>query len=292
MRRMRGTMEWIDDGGKREARHEAGEIGANAGQPSPSRRVRRIGGIGMGVIAAILAAAYSASALAADDGSAELAHQTLLVFQAKCADCHWPVTGKPLNKKGMRKIDYIMDLSKVASSKHVKVGKSEDSDLWDSISNNEMPPDDAKCGPMSDAQKATVKKWIDQGAPTLAANLIPADVTLLAAAAPTTGPSSHAEARAKVNSLADAAAGVDPDGDKSNQSFFQRLFRLLGKFHPLIAHFPIALLVGAAVAELAWLNAPAVAPRGDPLLHDVRRGRRDRGRRFGLGRCDPPQRGR
>jgi len=38
-------------------------------------------------------------------------------------------------------------------------------------------------------------------------------------------------------------------------TFIERLTRFLGKFHPLVVHFPIALLLGAVLAELiSWVG--------------------------------------
>jgi uncharacterized membrane protein len=155
----------------------------------------------------------------------ELTDQTLAVFKAKCADCHGPQLAKPKKKFG-----YCLDLGRMAANpKYVQPFKPEQSKLWKQINENEMPPEDAKCGPLTTPQKAIIRQWIAMGAP---------DVPV--------GEHQHVSA-SHAHETEDTSSGA-------GLPFFKRLIRLVGKFHPLIAHFPIALLVGAAVAELAWLR--------------------------------------
>jgi uncharacterized membrane protein len=156
----------------------------------------------------------------------ELTEQTLVVLRAKCADCHGPQLAKPKKKFG-----YCLDLGRMAANpKYVVPFKPDASKLWTQINENEMPPEDAKCGPMTTQQKAIIKQWIMMGAPES-----PALAQL------------HGGGGGAAHETEDTSSG-------SGLPFFKRLIRLIGKFHPLIAHFPIALLVGAAVAELAWLH--------------------------------------
>jgi mono/diheme cytochrome c family protein/uncharacterized membrane protein len=48
----------------------------------------------------------------------------------------------------------------------------------------------------------------------------------------------------------EAIPGAEPGGDEPPKTFLVKLIRWLGKFHPSAVHFPIALLMAAAVAEL------------------------------------------
>jgi uncharacterized membrane protein len=142
--------------------------------------------------------------------------QILTVFAAKCAACHGPELEKP--KKGF---GYCLDLKRMAANPKLVVPLNpEKSKLYTTIDSDDMPPSPDDDGvPLTKAEKETVlaalKTWIAAGAPA----------TDGGAAAP-----------------APAA------------SFTRRTLTLAGKFHPLIAHFPIALLVAAAVAELVWLR--------------------------------------
>jgi uncharacterized membrane protein len=142
--------------------------------------------------------------------------EILTVFAAKCAACHGPQLVKP--KKGF---GYCLDLKRMGENpKLVVPGKFEKSKLYTQIDSDEMPPSPEDDGvPLTkqekDAVVAALKTWIAAGAPATEGG------------APTPAPTA---------------------------SPFTRTIILAGKFHPLIAHFPIALLVAAAVAEMVWLR--------------------------------------
>src|SRR3954451_15287870 len=90
----------------------------------------------------------------------DLPAETLAVFQAKCAACHGPQAAKP------KKFGYVTDLMRLAANpKYVIPHDPDKSGLWQAIDEGDMPPDDAKTGPLSDVQKQTVRNWIEAGAP-------------------------------------------------------------------------------------------------------------------------------
>lgn len=168
-------------------------------------------------------AAPSTEATAALDAEAteELALQTLNVFNNKCASCHSEQAKKP------EKFAFILNLKKLANTpKYISPGHPDKSKLWQSIDDGDMPPEDAKTGQLSTAQKELIKRWIAAGAPE---NLF--------------GPSA-------VGSTPEVSG---PAASPASLPTMRRLFRFFGKLHPLLAHFPIALLVGAACAEFGWL---------------------------------------
>lgn len=154
-------------------------------------------------------------------GQRDLAAEVKAVFQAKCAQCHGPQVRKPKGKFG-----YILDLKKLdADPDKVVPGKPEDSQLWQLVQDEEMPPEEAKAGPLTKEQKQIIHDWIAAGAPSTSSE---------PPAAPT--PSTP------------STEGVpSPSAEK-------RFLRWLGKFHVIVVHFPIALLLAAAAGEVwsAW----------------------------------------
>src|SRR5262249_12551585 len=115
----------------------------------------------------------------------------------------------------------------------------DESELWDLVRRGEMPPADALTGPLTAQQKGVIRAWIAAGAPA--------------------GSASPGENLPLTPSPSEAVAD-EPTAAPPGKQFLP----WLGKFHLLVLHFPIALLVAAAVAE-AWsivlrsrVPAPAV----------------------------------
>lgn len=197
----------------------------------------RTGALGLGAVAIALAFLLVSSAKAQPQGqphsgdvtiAGDVSAEALAIFQAKCAACHGPQAAKP------KKFAYITDLKRLAANpKYVIPHDPDKSGLWQSIDEGDMPPDDAKTGPLSDAQKQTVRNWIEAGAPA---------PTVIATAS----------ADSKTASASNAGSGDDPA--TAPLPFGKRFIRWLGRFHPLMVHFPVALLVAAALAEVAWLK--------------------------------------
>jgi uncharacterized membrane protein/mono/diheme cytochrome c family protein len=161
-------------------------------------------------------------------GARDLATEVKAVFQAKCAECHGPQVRKPKGKFG-----YILDLKKLAADPDKVVpGKPEDSQLWQLVQDDEMPPEDAKAGPLTKEQKQIIHDWIAAGAPSVS--------TEASAPPPTTKAAEPVPA---------------PSATK-------HLLHWLGKFHVMVVHFPIALLLAAAAGEAwsAWRRKGQPAP--------------------------------
>lgn len=159
----------------------------------------------------------------------DLAAEVKAVFQTKCGQCHGPQVRKPKGKFG-----YVLDLKKLAADPDKVVpGKPEDSQLWQLVQDEEMPPEEAKAGPLTEEQKQIIHDWIAGGAPSVSSEP--------PAAPPPTTPS---------------AENVPPP------SAAKRSLRWLGKFHVIVVHFPIALLLAAAAGEVAsaWQRARQPGP--------------------------------
>src|SRR4051794_21370231 len=87
------------------------------------------------------------------DHSQSVGTEALAAFQQKCAACHGPEAKKP------KKFAYVDDLARLAGNpKLVVPGDLSKSSLWQSIEDDEMPPEDAATGPLSDAQKQAIKR--------------------------------------------------------------------------------------------------------------------------------------
>lgn len=132
------------------------------------------------------------------------------LFAAKCAACHGTELAKPKGRFG-----YVTDLRRVAANPEMVVpGRPDESELWELVRRDEMPPADSRTGPLTAEQKDVVRAWIAAGAPDAVS----------------------------------APAGQAAD-EPAPPSAAGRTLRWLGKFHLLALHFPIALVIAAALAE-------------------------------------------
>ena len=146
------------------------------------------------------------------------------IFAAKCAQCHKAGMARPKGKFG-----YVLDLPRIAANPRLIVRSDPaHSKLWQEIDEGDMPPDDAKAGPLSDSEKQIIRSWIEAGAP-----------------APTT-----AVQRVAVSETEPQPA-FPPVSHGHGPSIARRVFQLIGKFHVLVIHFPIGLIAAAAAVE-SW----------------------------------------
>ena len=141
------------------------------------------------------------------------------VFAAKCAACHGPDLAKPKGRFG-----YVLDLRRVAGNPEMVIpSRPDESELWVLVNRGEMPPPDSPHGPLTTAEKETVRSWIATGAP---------DVKPLALGSSATDlPDPPSPAPVSV-----------PTTD--------RVLRFMGKFHLLALHLPIALMLAAGLGEI------------------------------------------
>jgi mono/diheme cytochrome c family protein/uncharacterized membrane protein len=155
---------------------------------------------------------WPGAASASEEGR-DLASQTRSLFAAKCAGCHGADLAKPRGRFG-----YVLDLARVAANPEMVVPSSPDeSEIWELVRRGEMPPDDAPTGPLSQEEKELVRAWIAAGAP------------------------------------ADSPPPARPNPSESipsASSVRKGILHALGPFHLVVVHFPIALFIAAAIAEL------------------------------------------
>jgi len=140
------------------------------------------------------------------------------IFAAKCAGCHGSDLVKPRGRFG-----YVLDLKRVAANPEMVVPRHpEESELWELVRRDEMPPTDSPHGPLTQSQKETIRAWIEAGAP------MPVIISVDSPAA-------------SVNSeLAPPTLEIIS---------IDRILRWMGKFHLLLLHFPIALIIVAGMGE-------------------------------------------
>jgi len=83
------------------------------------------------------------------------------VFANKCAGCHGPDVAKPKGRFG-----YVLDLRRVAADPEKVVPfRPAESELWELVEHDEMPPADSPRGALTPAQKEVIRAWIVAGAP-------------------------------------------------------------------------------------------------------------------------------
>jgi hypothetical protein len=165
----------------------------------------------------------AASVQAADagpGGQRDLASEVREVFAAKCGSCHGSHLAKPKGRFG-----YVLDLARVASNRGmIAPGYPAESPLWDLVRRGKMPPTGAPTGALTTPQKEVIQAWIVAGAPSRAAT---PPVALQ--------PATQRPEEVAPGPLASPAGG--------------HFVLWIGKFHLVLLHFPIALLVAAAFGE-------------------------------------------
>jgi uncharacterized membrane protein/mono/diheme cytochrome c family protein len=140
----------------------------------------------------------------------DIAREVQRVFEEKCAVCHGPDVPKPKGRFG-----YVLDLKRLrADPEKVIPSEPDQSELWNLVQRNEMPPKKSPHGALSLEQKEIIRKWIEAGAPVI------------------------------------ADQPEQPPVVPADPPWFDRTIAWLGKFHLLVLHFPIALIVAAALAEV------------------------------------------
>ncbi len=112
---------------------------------------------------------------------------------------------------------FVLDLRQLSrAGEYISRGRSADSALWRTIVDGTMPPPRSDHPALTEAEREAVRAWIDDGAPPG-----PVDPSTLA----------ELPATAEVSATA----------------------HYVGQLHPIVLHFPIGLLVAAALAELAFI---------------------------------------
>ncbi len=156
-----------------------------------------------------------------------LSHVTQIMEQ-RCSECHGAENARPKGDFG-----YVTDLAKMAKNPDLIIpGDPDNSELFLMIDLGDMPPEKSKFAPMPAEEIKAVRDWIKQGA--FAIGQPPS--TDVAATEPVTS-SSHSN-----------------EGSHEHPRERQPIYYLIGKIHPIVIHFPIALIIAAGLAELCSLT--------------------------------------
>jgi uncharacterized membrane protein len=165
------------------------------------------------ILFAMLLGLGLAAGLEAQIKGPDLGAEVQKVFRHRCGECHAAELRKPKGKFG-----YVEDLARLREN-FVRPGDIEDSDLWLVLSDDfePMPPRKAENGPMTADEMALVRRWLEAGAPEPRA--------------------------AEPGETTERPAPRDAGAEEANSTG-------LADFHPIVVHFPIALILVAALAEL------------------------------------------
>lgn len=161
--------------------------------------------------------------------AADLGREVEIVFAARCLTCHGD---RPKANLDLR------DLPKLVARQDLLVpGKPEQSDLWKLVVSGNMPPNDSPTGPLSDAEKQVITEWIRLGTP------LPVEIP------EPLGPPAPAEGNPAASAATPPVALAAPA--RTPPAWTWRTLKWLGKFHLLLLHFPIVLVISSVLSE-SW----------------------------------------
>ena len=159
---------------------------------------------------------------------AKLLSQVTAIMEQRCAECHGAENARPKGDFG-----YVTDLAKMAKNPDLIIpGDPDNSELFLMIDLGDMPPEKSKFAPMPADEIKAVHDWIKQGA--FAIGQPP--LTDVAVSEPLSSSSESDE------------VVVQQPRER------QPVYYLIGKIHPIVIHFPIALIIAAGLAELCSLT--------------------------------------
>ncbi len=181
-------------------------------------------------------------------GGDALARRAAGLLIERCGSCHGPDSEEP---KAVRGWADAWDLATtVADPELIVPGDPDDSWLFATIEDEEMPPSDSDVAPLTEEERGVIAEWIRAGAelPSEAATTIEGP------------PADSAVARREGAETPSTAPKTQP---KPAASWMKQPWpKWAGRFHPTVVHFPIALLTAALLAELLakLLRKPELQP--------------------------------
>ena len=137
------------------------------------------------------------------------------VISRRCAPCHAPDSG---DEKALKNWNCADDLVATLAMEHmIEPGDAEGSDLFLTVDDGDMPPQDWNGGACTAEEVAALRAWIEGGAPVSVATE-PEPIV-----------------------VEEPVPGANPRSPWRTW---------LGKLHPVAVHFPIGLLLAAVLADL------------------------------------------
>jgi len=189
------------------------------------------------------------------------------VFELRCTECHGADLPRPKGRFG-----YVADLARVAASEELVVpGKPEESELFLLITDPDpdfrMPPADAKNGPLSSIETDLVRRWISEGAKAWAPDAAGDGASGEEPAPDDTGPDGAPSAGGEPDDTepGDTEPGDTEPGEAGEPAgsppaeLARDPLLMAGRFHVMVVHFPIALIVVALLGELLAMVTRAKA---------------------------------
>jgi len=181
------------------------------------------------------------------------ADAVLEIQRRKCADCHGPDSDK---RKAKRKYPDALDLAATVEE-WIVPGKPMESDLYLMLADGEMPPEDSDVKPVTASELATYRTWIEAGAPT-AVTSAPAVPTKNEAAPNQEGGAEQEaapdqEGDPQQSKIFDPFEDDEPEVQASEVVGYERMRRFAARQHPAVVHFPIGLILSAAMLEFLIL---------------------------------------
>jgi uncharacterized membrane protein len=206
----------------------------------------------------VLLLSSGVDALAQDEGN--LASRVESLFTLKCTECHGSQVPRPKGKFG-----YVTDLPRLRENPALLVqGKPLDSELYLLLTEGDeefrMPPPIAREGPLTEEDKDLVRRWILAGAPAKDAvadppaksDIVPGEAPSVAKGVPPdVEPAEERPVSEEPASRAPTEVSAPPE----------RWLVVTSKLHPLLVHFPIALVLCALLAELLSLGRESAGLR-------------------------------
>jgi mono/diheme cytochrome c family protein/uncharacterized membrane protein len=165
--------------------------------------------------------------IAAAQESSDTGSRVRAIFAAKCLECHNPDSE---NSKARRNFDGLWDMQ-LTIEEWGDPFAYDLAPLWEAVEEGSMPPEDAEVAPLTEEEIVLLQAWIRADMP------LPADGNRFV--------DLQMAARELSQSATATTEEVIPE-----RGFNRRLSIWLGRNHAALTHFPVALLLLAALMRL------------------------------------------
>lgn len=182
------------------------------------------------------AANAQSSSATSSPSNTDLGASVRAIFAAKCLECHNPDSD---SSKARRDFDGAWDMALIIDAWSDPFA-FDLAPLWEVAEERSMPPEDSDVQVLTDSEAHTFMQWLENGSP------LPADGNRFV------------DLQMAARFLAEGSAPATSTRE-TERSFMERLLIWFGRNHAATTHFPIALLLLAALMRLAqrssWKDA-------------------------------------